>query len=271
MTRNRQTVACALCYGLLTLSQGAFATGVADMLSIPDGTYRPLFKDKDGTTAEVRVKAFDIDRYLVTNGQFQQFILQSPKWNRENIKSVFSDSNYLKHFSVNGVMENIARQPVINVSWFAARAFCKSKGKRLPNMDEWEYVASASQTHIDGTKDPLYRQKILDWYAQSTRTKLPNVEDTPSNYWQVQGLHGVVWELVNDFNSALVTGESRGDSQLEKQLFCGAGAASSADPGDYAAFMRYALRSSYQASYTMESLGFRCAKDANLEKQHEIN
>ena len=66
---------------------------------------------------------------------------------------------------------------------------------------------------------------------------------------------------MSDFNTALVTGESRGDTQLDKQLFCGAGAASSVDPGDYAAFMRYAMRSSYSAHYTIESLGFRCASD----------
>ncbi len=78
-------------------------------------------------------------------------------------------------------------------------------------------------------------------------------------------MHGVVWELVNDFNTALVTGESRGDSQLDKQLFCGAGAESSVDPNDYAAFMRYALRSSYSAHYTVESLGFRCAMGTTEE------
>ena len=61
-------------------------------------------------------------------------------------------------------------------------------------------------------------------------------------------------------------GESRGDSQLEKSLFCGAGAAASIDPSDYAAFMRYALRSSYRAHYTMTSLGFRCARDLDTDE-----
>jgi formylglycine-generating enzyme required for sulfatase activity len=32
-------------------------------------------------------------------------------------------------------------------------------------------------------------------------------------------------------------------------------------PSDYGVFMRYALRSSYSANYTLNSLGFRCAKD----------
>ena len=232
----------------------------ADMLSIPTGAYKPLFKSSTGSEKTI-VKAFQIDRYPVTNIQYQQFILQNPKWSRVNIKPVFSDRNYLKHFDKQTGMELIAHQPVTNISWFSARAYCKALSKRLPRQDEWEYVASASQFSTDGSSDPQYRQLILDWYAQSAGAELPNVEDTLPNFWQVHGLHGVVWELVDDFNSALISGESRGDSQLEQQLFCGAGAASSADPGDYAAFMRYALRSSYQASYTMESLGFRCARD----------
>ncbi|MDA1232385.1 MAG: formylglycine-generating enzyme family protein, partial [Planctomycetota bacterium] len=170
--------------------------------------------------------------------------------------------NYLKHFQ-SSTMDASAESPVTNVSWFSARAYCKSIDKRLPSLYEWEFVARATDTEVDGSKDPKHRQKILEWYSRPAAEKLPNVRDTEANYWGVHGMHGVVWELVNDFNTALVTGESRGDSQLEQQLFCGAGAASSADPGDYAAFMRYALRSSYQATYTMESLGFRCAKDAS--------
>ena len=157
--------------------------------------------------------------------------------------------------------QSIAEQPVTNVSWFAARAYCKSLDKRLPTVDEWEYVARASSKHAKGSEDPEYLQMILDWYAQPASQELPRVADTAPNFWGVHGMHGVIWELVNDFNTALVSGESRGDSQLEKQLFCGAGAVSAVDPGDYAAFMRYALRSSYSASYTMESLGFRCARD----------
>ena len=230
------------------------------MVTIGGGSYTPLFKDG----ADFRltpVESFLLDRYAVTNRQYHVFTRQHPKWNKDNIKAVFSDSNYLKHFP-SAATGDSAESPVTNVSWFSARAYCKSLGRRLPSLDEWEFVARASDTEIDGSRNPQYRQTILEWYSRPAAEKLPDVRDTEANYWGVYGMHGVVWELVNDFNTALVTGESRGDSQLEQQLFCGAGAVSSADPGDYAAFMRYALRSSYKATYTMESLGFRCAKDA---------
>ena len=229
-----------------------------DMVRISQGKYTPLFKSEDGPQS-IEVASFYLDRYPVTNSQFAAFAEKHPKWSREQIKPVFSDDNYLKHFSPE-VMAQIADQPVTNVPWFAARAYCKSLDKRLPTTDEWEYAARASRTEADGTADPEYKRQILDWYGRPATAKLPDVQDTPANYWGVHAMHGVVWELVSDFNNALVTGESRGDSQLEKSLFCGAGSANSVDPGDYAAFMRYAMRSSYQANYTIESLGFRCAR-----------
>lgn len=243
--------------GVLFFSCSANASN-EDMVLIPKGEYTPLFKDKDGPKT-IAVSPFYLDQYAVTNKQFYAFSKLNKKWAKDQIKPIFSDRNYLKHLSAE-VMDDIAQQPVTNVSWFAARAYCRSVNKRLPTTAEWEYTAKASSSQADGSKQAKYRQQILEWYSKPAGN-LPNVDKTHVNYWKIYGMHGVVWELVSDFNTALVTGESRGDTQLEKQLFCGAGAASSVDPNDYAAFMRYAMRSSYSASYTIESLGFRCAKD----------
>ena len=62
---------------------------------------------------------------------------------------------------------------------------------------------------------------------------------------------------------AMVTGESRADTGLERDLFCGSGAAGARDPSDYAAFMRAGYRSSLRANYAVPNLGFRCAVDAD--------
>jgi formylglycine-generating enzyme required for sulfatase activity len=74
-------------------------------------------------------------------------------------------------------------------------------------------------------------------------------------------LHGLVWEWVADFNTAMVTGDARGDTGLDRQLFCGSGSQGARDVQNYPAFMRYAFRSSLKASYCVHNLGFRCAKD----------
>jgi formylglycine-generating enzyme required for sulfatase activity len=95
---------------------------------------------------------------------------------------------------------------------------------------------------------------------------LPSVGGGFRNLWGIEDLHGPVREWTLDFNSALVSGESRGDATLERTLFCGAGATNASDFGDYAAFMRFAYRASLEADYTTANLGFRCARDVDSER-----
>ena len=71
-----------------------------------------------------------------------------------------------------------------------------------------------------------------------------------------------MWEWVSDWNSVLLTGESRVDAGIERQLYCAGAAAGAADPSDYAAFLRFAMRASLKATYAVGNLGFRCAYDA---------
>jgi formylglycine-generating enzyme required for sulfatase activity len=212
---------------------------------------------------EVPVKAFALDVVPVTNAQFLDFVRASPRWRRSQVKRLFADEAYLRNWA--GDLElgdqAPASAPATFVSWFAAKAYAQWRGNRLPTVAEWELAAAASQTRPDAAGDAAFARKILDWYA-SPRTgtnRLVGVGDT--NYWGVQDLHGLVWEWVADFNTAMVTGDARGDTGLDRQLFCGAGAQSARDPSDYAAFMRYGFRSSLKADYCVHNLGFRCAKD----------
>ena len=85
------------------------------------------------------------------------------------------------------------------------------------------------------------------------------------NLHGARGLHGLVWEWVDDFNTAMVTGESRADTDRDQSLFCGGASATASDTSDYAAFMRQALRSSLTARQGTSTLGFRCAADAGAE------
>ena len=73
-------------------------------------------------------------------------------------------------------------------------------------------------------------------------------------------LLNLVGEWVDDFNTAMTTGESRGDTGLERTLFCGAGAAGARDLTNYPAFMRAGMRSAVRARYVVPNLGFRCAQ-----------
>jgi len=234
----------------------------AGMVLIPAGTYVPLFRTvKDA--AQVEVVAFRLDVRPVTNAEFLAFVTANPKWQRSQVSRLFADSSYLEHWA--GDLEPGPRAPavapVVRVSWFAARAYARWVGKRLPGTAEWELAASAGYTRPDGKNDEQLNRDLYAWLARPVPAVQPAAGAGRPTIHGVRDLHGLVWEWVDDFNTALVTGESRGDAGLERDLFCGAGSVGAKDTTDYAAFMRMALRSSLRANNTTTALGFRCAQD----------
>ncbi len=227
--------------------------GSALMIDIPAGKYLPLYSDKN---KKIDVRSFSIDIYPVTNEQFLQFLKHNKKWRRSQVKKIFADSSYLKNWKsdLDFGGAKFSRIPVVSVSWFAANAYCREQGKLLPTVDQWEFVASKDR------EDEEAQSKIKEWYSEPTTKRLNQVGSTFKNKAGLYDLYGLIWEWTLDFNSAMVTGESRQDSTLEKNLFCGGGVAGASDFKDYAAFMRFAFRGSLKADYTTTSLGFRCAR-----------
>jgi formylglycine-generating enzyme required for sulfatase activity len=252
-------------YFVLIALASISAWGQDGMANITAGEYRPLYLSKDSPM--VIVSSFRLDKTPVTNQQFQSFVSQNPKWQRDAAVNLFVENNYLSHWqkTSNQYEPNSTdlEKPVIFVSWYAAQAYCQAQQKRLPTIAEWEYVAQASFIQKDGSLEKGYNQKILDWYAKAAKQAPTEVGKDEANYWGVHNMHGLIWEWTEDFNSNLISGESRDDSSVNKDLYCASGSAGAVNPSDYAAFMRYGFRSSLSAKFTLGSLGFRCAIDGN--------
>ena len=231
------------------------------MVLIEGGAYIPLY-GRD--SMKVAVTDFYMDIYPVTNEEFQLFLEDMPKWQRSKIKKLFADDSYLTDWQSDTVLgkNQSLKAPITNVSWFAASDYCECQGKRLPTVDEWEYVAMANEQLADARTLEDYNEYILSWY-EKPKTFNNEIGSTFKNYWGVYDLHGLVWEWTLDFNSVLVSGESRKDVDNDSNLFCGSAAVGATDLMNYAAFMRYAIRGSLKAKYTMKNLGFRCVRDAN--------
>lgn len=236
------------------------AAAPAGMVRVPAGRYVPFLEDRapgarDGGREVVPVPAFYLDARPVTVGEYLAFVTARPRWRRGQVPRLFAEARYLARWRGDLEPGLAADAPVTLVSWFAARAYCAWKGKRLPTVAEWE-VALADK----GRAKAEVSRRILDWYQAPARRDEARVGRTPKNGYGVQDLAGLVWEWTEDFNARMTSGDGRGRG--EQGLFCGSGGAAAADPSDTATFLREGLRGSLEAAYTLEDLGFRCAKDA---------
>jgi sulfatase modifying factor 1 len=201
----------------------------------------------------------------VTNAEVLAFVTANPEWRRTRVNRLFADAGYLRHWAGDTQLGPLAPPdaPVTNVSWFAARAYLKPLGKRLPSLDEWEFVARADERQADATGDPEFRKRILAWYSKPTPAVLPAADTMPADIHGVRGLHGLVWEWTRDFVASMSGGESRSDGSPDGPLFCGGAATDPNQAVEYADFMRVAFRSSLQGDFCLGSLGFRGAKDVS--------
>ncbi|MGZ3821392.1 MAG: formylglycine-generating enzyme family protein [Mucilaginibacter sp.] len=105
------------------------------------------------------VPAFYIDRYPVTNLQFEQFMQAAHYQPRDK-------HNFLKDWKNGNFPVGWANKPVTWVSLEDARAYAAWAGKRLPHEWEWQYAAQ-------GTGGRLY-----PWGQQRDTTLIPPSDTT---------------------------------------------------------------------------------------------
>jgi formylglycine-generating enzyme required for sulfatase activity len=246
---------------LCLLPLAAAIAGGAGWVKLPGGSFRSALKYEDAR--EVKIAPFELQQRPVTNAEFLGFVQSQPQWRRDKVASVLAEPRYLSHWAGATALGDDAQpaQPVVQVSWFAAAAYCEAQGARLPTWSEWEYAAAADETRRDARSDRAWRERILAWYSKPSNQALPRAGLQAPNAFGVQDIHGLVWEWTDDFSSLLVSGDNRMQGDADKFKFCGAGALSMDDRDNYAVLMRVAMLSSLEARDTTANLGFRCARD----------
>ncbi|MBI5788210.1 MAG: SUMF1/EgtB/PvdO family nonheme iron enzyme [Candidatus Schekmanbacteria bacterium] len=123
---------------MVTVSAGTLTMGVdaerADWLAGRLKVDKKLFLNCQ-PLHDVAVKAFQIDKYEVTNQQYAKFVKAA-------------NHRAPKHWSGGSYHAGHDDFPVVNVSWEDAAAYAKWAGKRLPTEAEWEMAARGNKGFV---------------------------------------------------------------------------------------------------------------------------
>jgi sulfatase modifying factor 1 len=264
---NSMRSLCSLFCAVALLPGFAQLSQANEFVPVPGGEIRSVIPESEGDN-HIAVADFLVQEAPVTNAEFMRFVLHHPEWQRGNALALFVDEQYLAAWAgpISLSPESGPNQPVTQVSWFAANAYCESQNARLPSWYEWEYVAAADESMADARSMPEWQRDILSWYSRTGGEGIADVRSRPANYYHVFDTHGLVWEWVDDFNSFMVTGDNREQGGADNLQFCGAGAITMEEKENYAVLMRVAMLSALEARYTTRNLGFRCARSAEVKQ-----
>jgi len=235
------------------------------MVYVPPGEFEMGSTEGNSAGQPVHTVALDgfwIDRTEVTNAQFSAFL--NERGNRGE-----GEVTWLDVWDENCLIELVegeyrpksgyADHPVVEVSWYGARAYCEWAGVRLPTEAEWEYAARGPVEYIYPWGDDAPTCERAQW-AKCLGGTVP-VGSLPdgASWCGVLNMAGNVWEWVADWYGVYPAGQQTnpiGPSSGEYKVLRGGSWYSRPD------LVRSANRYVHNPTLSLSDLGFRCAKDS---------
>jgi formylglycine-generating enzyme required for sulfatase activity len=249
----------------------------SDIVLIPAGEFQMGSDSGDADERPVHtvfLDAFYIDKFEVTNAQYQKFV-EATGYPVPSGKGYLYTGDLLESFRPwDDQAFNQPNHPVVNVTWFEAKAYCEWAGKRLPTEAEWEKAACGG---LSGKKYPWGDEEPDDTRANFADKNVEmswanrSVDDghaypAPVGSYQSNGyglydMSGNVWEWCADWYDEAYYSQSpkrnpKGPLSGRHRVLKGGSWYRASHT------LRCAERVSDVPESRLNVTGFRCAKDA---------
>jgi formylglycine-generating enzyme required for sulfatase activity len=235
------------------------------MILIPGGTFIMGDKDEvDSPPHEVTVSAFYIDKYLVTQEQYEKLMGDNPsRWKgKTNPVEQMRWSDAVRFCNARSKAEGLEPSYDLN-TW---KCNFDANGYRLPTEAEWEYACRAGTTTAYFFGDDESKLKAYAWYEDNSGGKPHPVGQKPANPWGLYDMSGNVWQWCNDFYKVDYYQESlkenpRGPESGETKVLRGGAWKFSAE--SCRSGYRYNENPGYSdVCFGYDIYGFRCVRNA---------
>ncbi len=252
------------------------------LMGSPGGTTN-LFESYPATETprhEVYLDSFMIDKYEVTNREFAEFLnagRRAPGFAEKREQWVVIRNDLEKQEKADwwpteieedggtyAPVPGFGKYPVLSVSWYAADAYCRWAGKRLPTEAQWEKAARGGLAKKDypwGNEIPtggvIFKRA---WQNNAYPAPAAEVGNYYPNGYGLYDMAGNVSEWCSDwydpayYQRSPSKGPKGPETGFQKVVRGGSWA-------NAAPFLRVAYRNSSTPESLNSGVGFRCVKD----------
>lgn len=219
----------------------------------------------------VKLEPYYIDRYPVTNAEYERFILST-------------EYTAPAHWAGEKFHPGEANLPVVGVTWHDAATYSQWAGKRLPTEAEWEKAARGVDGRIYPWGNDFEPSNPADESASRERSsdgtistqlladRLTLIGSRPrvSSPYGVADMAGNVWEWTADWYKPYSGNRRRGRKLGARQKVLRGGSWLEVRDQTAERYFRCANRLHAPPDFTANNIGFRCAQDLTPEESRRF-